>query len=167
MNAGLVLDPLSLRTADDFAQMSAALSDEDPGGEHVSRMRVLRQAPDLLAHPELARVYLVREDAVLVGMVMLAFTWSNELGGRIVYLDEIYVRPEHRGRALAGRMIDACGRVCAAEGCTWMQLEVAHTNVRARHVYQGMGFTEVPRTLMGRPLRADAVEDDAGTGTTG
>lgn len=53
------------------------------------------------------------------------------------------VDPQHRGRGLGGRLLDALLAAAAAAGVGRVFLEVRPSNVAARRLYDGRGFIEV------------------------
>ena len=46
------------------------------------------------------RLYLIENGGQTAGYALLALTFSNEAGGDVVWLDEIYIRPEFQGKGL-------------------------------------------------------------------
>ena len=78
---------------------------------------------------------------------MLTFGHSFELGGRDALIDELYVRPESRGRGLGRAGIEHAA-VCRAAGAGAIRLEVDDTNPDAPRLYDRMGFALDRRRLM-------------------
>ena len=70
--------------------------------------------------------------------MLLALTWSQEGGGLTVWVDELYVLPEFRGRGLGS----ACFRELRAlyPAAARFRLELAPDNLRARALYERMGY---------------------------
>ena len=68
--------------------------------------------------------------------------WSNELGGEVCTIDELYVDPEHRGRGHATRLLEELSARSAPglEGMVALALEVTPDNARARRFYERIGF---------------------------
>ena len=46
------------------------------------------------------RLYVIESGGRPAGYALLALTFSNEAGGDVVWLDEIYIRPEFQGKGL-------------------------------------------------------------------
>jgi ribosomal protein S18 acetylase RimI-like enzyme len=76
--------------------------------------------------------------------VFLTRLWSNELGGDIVFIDELWVAPERRGCGVGTAVIAHAMRTMAERGAVAFELEVTPGNARARALYERLGF---------RPLR--------------
>lgn len=84
------------------------------------------------------------------GYAVLAHSWSVEIGGAEVVLDELYV--VHRGLGTGGRAIEALAAECGRRGVRRMFLETERDNARARALYARCGFTEDDSIWMSRDL---------------
>lgn len=106
----------------------------------------------LLADERLGRAWLIRDDqagpASVAGYIFLTFGFSLEFGGRFGLVDELYVRPESRGRGLGAAALAFAGKTAARMGFHAIRLEVEHENKRAQELYRRIGFNAHPRDLM-------------------
>ena len=122
--------------------MFVALNREDAGQLQVGAENMRRTLHALRERPERGRAVVLDVDAELLGYALLIPFWSNELGGECCVLDELFVRPEARGRGHAGALIDAL----AKGSDVWpgdpvaIVLEVTSSNTRARALYRRHGF---------------------------
>lgn len=81
-----------------------------------------------------------------VAVAYLAWTWTLEHGGRVGWLEELYARPEHRGRGVGGALLEAvCARAREA-GCRALDLEVESSHARAIRLYERRAFRRLDRT---------------------
>ena len=87
------------------------------------------------------------EDGIPAGYALLSFTHSNESGGLVVWIEEVYVKADFRGRHLGTQfftwLFDAYGKQA-----TRFRLEVCASNPRARRLYERLGFTLLPYEQM-------------------
>ena len=60
---------------------------------------------------------------------------------RHAYLGFMYVKPEHRGKGLNNRIIEALKQWVISQGVTEMRLEVYNENLPAIRAYEKAGFT--------------------------
>jgi ribosomal protein S18 acetylase RimI-like enzyme len=134
-----------------IVEMCLALNREDPG-EPVSAEQVRRTLAAFRAEPVRGRVVVAQAGAEIVGYALLVSFWSNEYGGEICAIDELYVKPPHRAQGIGTSLFDAV----AADRALWgrrpvaLELEVTPDNARARALYERLGFRERNRTLRRR-----------------
>lgn len=84
-----------------------------------------------------ADVYIFEENGAAVGYGLLAFTHSQEAGGVVCWLEELYVEPALRSRGIGGAFLDFIkSEVKAAR----YRLEVEPDNVRVKALYEKNGF---------------------------
>ena len=77
---------------------------------------------------------------------LLALTWSNEAGGLCVWLEELMVDDEQRGKGIGSRMIAAVHE--KYNTAARYRLEVTESNVRAIALYTMLGFEGLPYRQM-------------------
>ena len=91
-------------------------------------------------------------DGRIVGYGMLSFTYSCEVGGQVVLLEELYFKEEFRGKGLGQQyfqwVFDRFGDAAR------LRLEVTDANPRAKALYQRLGFEVLDYVQMvkDRPL---------------
>lgn len=94
-------------------------------------------------------LYMLETEGRAVGYALTARTYQQEAGGEVVWIDEIYVRPEGRSRGLGREFL---AYVAERSGAARLRLEVAADNVRAKALYAAMGYEELPYEQMYRQL---------------
>jgi GNAT superfamily N-acetyltransferase len=88
---------------------------------------------------------------------ILFHNFSTFLGRRGLYLEDLFVRPEHRGRGYGKAMLLAAARIAHERGCgrfEWMALD---WNTPAIEFYKALGATEMPEWRLLR-VTGDALE---------
>ncbi len=108
--------------------------------DHEVPVEIMERSFDAAADPAepLLRGVLVMEDGEIAGYVYLTFCYSAEVGGRCVFIEEIFLKEQFRGRGL-GKDIMA-----------WMEaeypqvrrfrLEVTQVNQSAIRLYEKSGY---------------------------
>lgn len=135
--------------------------------EVLSMMEVFYASDALLVHPE--REVLVRtlrdsvsgspyvtgygfvEDGALVGYGMVSRSYSTEAGGICLWIEDIYIRPEFRGRGIGTaflRFVEESGKGSAVR----LRLEAEPENEKAISVYQSAGFRVLGYTQLVKEL---------------
>jgi ribosomal protein S18 acetylase RimI-like enzyme len=125
--------------------MVRALYVEDPS-PHTPDDRNVERTLGVLADAARGAALVVDdgEGSAPFGYAFLSRLWSNELGGDIVFIDEIWVAPERRSGGVGSAVIAHAIRMMRERGAVAFELEVTPDNARARALYERLGF---------RPLR--------------
>jgi GNAT superfamily N-acetyltransferase len=86
------------------------------------------------------------------GYCIVATMWSNEFGGHVAILDELFVEGAHRGTGLGALVMSAVERACVRGGITTIGLEVEPANAPARGLYERRGYEQSPRLYLRKDL---------------
>ncbi|MBP8810983.1 MAG: GNAT family N-acetyltransferase [Candidatus Accumulibacter meliphilus] len=134
--------PAEPRDDDDLIALSVALNAEDPGPAPVPAEHVRRTLATLRAAPSRGTALVLEVDGRPAGYAFLIGFLSNELGGDVCVIDELYVAPAHRGHGHATRLLDdlATGAAPYAAGAVALALETTPGNAAARRLYERVGF---------------------------
>lgn len=84
-------------------------------------------------------VLLVGEPAA--GLAVLSFRPNVWYEGPVAILDELYVRPDLRGRRLGSALLQAACDLLRDRGGTLMEINVDGEDTGARRFYEARGFT--------------------------
>ena len=88
-----------------------------------------------------AEGYVLEEQGTIVGYGMLAKSFSTEFGALCVWIEDIYVVDEWRGKGVGSAFISFVSE--KYKGCL-LRLEAEKENERALRVYEKSGFTVLP-----------------------
>jgi GNAT superfamily N-acetyltransferase len=106
----------------------------------------------LLSDRSRGSVLLAYHDTVPVGVAVLAYTFTLEHGGRVAWLDELFVSPAHRGRGTGRALLHRALDVARDRGCHAVDLEVDAHHLRAERLYEREGFVALPRRRWAKRL---------------
>jgi GNAT superfamily N-acetyltransferase len=127
------------------------LSQFDEHGIGVAADELREAVRALLVQPGMGSV-LLAYDPDPVGIAVLAYTWTLEHGGRVAWLDELFVFPKHRGRGVGLAMLRKALAVAREAGCRAVDLEVDVDHARAEHLYERERFRRLVRNRWVRKL---------------
>lgn len=121
----------------------------------LEMMKVFYASNALLIHPEEAVLRKTLADAIeagpyvegfvfccaeeLAGYGMVAKSYSTEMGGRCVWIEDIYIKPEFRGQGLGTgflQFVESRYRDWAVR----LRLEAEEDNEKAMNVYRNAGY---------------------------
>jgi GNAT superfamily N-acetyltransferase len=112
---------------------------------------LFRDGPALYGH-------VAEVDGAVVGFALWFLNFSTWRGTHGIYLEDLYVRPEHRGSGLGIALLKALARECVRRGCSrleWVVLEWLTTTIE---FYTSIGAVPMEEwktfRLTGEPLHA-------------
>jgi len=97
-------------------------------------------------------ILVARDGAHVVGMVNLLFTVSTAEGARAMMLEDMIVRPDHRGQGVGLALIEAAIARAAAKGCARITLLTDEDNTQAQWFYGRAGFRRSAMIPMRRAI---------------
>lgn len=80
------------------------------------------------------------DGGAVVGMVNLLFTVSTAEGARVMLLEDMIVRPDHRGQGVGLKLIETAIARATDEGCARITLLTDEDNTQAQWFYGRAGF---------------------------
>ena len=137
------------------AGMSMALYGDAAAGMGITPSQVHATLDRFRAEPLRGRALVLDSRGTLAGFCLLASFWSNELGGEVCVIDELYLKEEWRGCGHATALIEAL----KTDRSLWplppvaFELEVSPKNPDARRLYERLGFHDKHNATMRLSLR--------------
>lgn len=124
----------------EFLAMSAEFYASDAVTHNVPQHFHEATFDELMASETYLECYLLEADGKIAGYALLAKTFSHEAGGKVLWLEELYVRREYRSKGLGKEFFS----VLEARGdAARLRLEVEPKNDRAKSLYRRMGFKKL------------------------
>ena len=97
---------------------------------------------EIMRSDEYADCYFVIKDGDVAGYMLLAYTFSQEAGGKTAWIEEIYILPEVRSMGLGNDLFDFIKAEIEPD-CARLSLEVEADNIRAKKLYKSLGFKQL------------------------
>lgn len=101
-----------------------------------------------------------------VGFALWFLNFSTWRGVHGVYLEDLYVRPTHRGHGLGRALLAALAGVCAERGYARLEWSVLNWNEPSIAFYRGIGALPMDEWTTFR-LEGEALDALAGHGRSG
>jgi GNAT superfamily N-acetyltransferase len=143
--------PATERDDDVVVELCLRLYEEDPGPLAGDGRPMRKTLARLRREPWRGRSIVLDVDQQVVGYALLIAYWSNEFGGEVCAVDELYVLHDLRSRGHGAALIQAIER-----GDVWgtpiaaIALAVTPGNTRARRLYERLGFAAVGVSMVKR-----------------
>ncbi len=94
---------------------------------------------ELLRSDTYAAAYMLEENSIAIGYALLAKTFSQEAGGMVIWVEELYVRSAFRGKGIGSAFLrDLVNNPPA--GTKRIRLEAEKENEAAVRLYRSLGF---------------------------
>ena len=126
------------------AEMISALYQGDPDNPFMTQKKIQLTFEMLERHPDYGHVLVFEQKKQIVGYALLINFWSNEFGGLLLTIDELFVIPAIRNQGIGTAFI----RYLIASRYNKfvaLKLEVLPYNTRALKLYQSLGFQQADR----------------------
>lgn len=126
----------------DFIKMCMDFYNTD-GVDHSIPVSNMEKTFNLLMEGlDFAKAYVCEKNNKTSGYILLALTYSNEAGGMVVWLDEIYVKPEFRSQGIGSELIDFVIEKYKNK-ISRFRLEITESNIGAKKLYLSKGFKDL------------------------
>lgn len=136
------------------------LAEFEKAPDEVVATEALMQEALFGAHP--AAEALIAEDGdTPVGMAVFFHNFSTWTGVRGIWLDDLYVTPEARGKGAGTALLKAVARIAVERGCARYEWWVLDWNQRAIDLYRSMGAQAMDEWTVQR-VSGDALRKLAG-----
>lgn len=131
---------------EEYLSMAKAFYESDAVLEKVPEENFSRTLDLLLTQNPYAKGYIFEDEGKPLGYALLALTYSQEAGGEVVWLEEIYVKPSARGKGYGHAFFAFLEK--EFPNAKRFRLEVEKENEGAVSLYEKLGFRFFPYDQM-------------------
>ena len=135
---------LYIRLAEEFYSSDAVL-------HPIPRTYIERTADEALQSDAYAEIYLLECEGEPAGYGLTARTFSQEAGGSVLWIEELYIREQFRSRGL-GREFFSYIEEKNKDRTARIRLEVEEKNTRAASLYERLGYEKLDYKQMVKDL---------------
>ncbi len=112
--------------------------------EHLVAADVGRLRDELAATPPMIEALLAWDGGRAVGFALYFSNYSTFLGRRGIYLEDLFVLPQARGRGIGRRLMLQVAGLAVERGCGRFEWTVLDWNQPAIDFYRGLGAELLP-----------------------
>lgn len=106
---------------------------------------IIKTFEELMNSDNYAQCYIFEKDNKKAGYALLAKTFSQEAGGVVLWIDELYISPEFRSQGLASSFFKYLKESSKAAR---LRLEFCPDNLKAIEIYKRHGFKDLKYNQM-------------------
>jgi GNAT superfamily N-acetyltransferase len=140
-------------TIEDLPQLTDLLTDlftmeEDFKPDHMKQTRGLQL---LLEQPNRGRIFVLRHNGMILGMINLLFTISTAEGGFVILLEDVIVHRDHRHQGFGDRLLMQAVAYAKQKNFLRITLLTDRLNNESQRFFKRHGFFEssmVPMRLL-------------------
>jgi GNAT superfamily N-acetyltransferase len=143
------MEPISTSAAteQDCPECAALLVEQlSDHGVHVSAESLCQVLEQVVADEQRGFMYLARAEGRVIGVAYVATILSAEHVGQAAWLEELYVTPAWRQRAVGSALLAAVLERARAAGMVAVDLEIDAGHSRAASLYERTGFHRLERS---------------------
>lgn len=136
----LIVRPIEQRDREAYTEMVRIFYHSDAVMHPIPDAYIDRTFEELMRSDRYAEARMLEADGEIVGYALLAKTFSQEAGGTVVWVEELYVKPACRGQGFGRAFLEQLAATLPPE-VKRIRLEVEHENEGAVRLYESLGFT--------------------------
>ena len=145
-------------TLEDLPQLTELLTElftleGDFEPDPTRQMRGLRM---LLEQPSRGRIFVLKQNGAILGMINLLFTISTAEGGSVIILEDLIIQQDYRGHGLGSRLLNYALDYAKKKDFKRITLLTDRVNAEAQRFYKRHGFFESAMLPMRYVLSEDS-----------
>ena len=111
---------------------------------HLVQVTPEKLRPQLFGERPAAEALVAERDGEVVAFALFFTNFSTFLAQPGLYLEDLYVKPEHRGAGIGRALLVKLASLAVERECGRFEWSVLDWNVDAIKFYEGMGATVMP-----------------------
>jgi len=159
MNENVVIEPATEADLDELSQLLGELfaQESDFRPDKDKQLRGLRL---IFEQPSRGRVFVLRCDGAIVGMINLLFTISTAEGGFVMLLEDLVVHKRYQGHGYGARLLRHAIDFATKKNFLRITLLTDRPENLAQEFFRRHGFVESSMIPMRLWLKSQANSDD-------
>lgn len=131
----------------EYFQMAEAFYHSDAAVSNLTKGQLKRTFQEIMKDSPYVKGVMICEGASIVGYALLTFSWSCEMDGIVITVDELFVKPNYRSHRYGSKFFKWLETAYDIDDYSYF-LEVNPENPRARQLYERLGFRTCPYIAM-------------------
>lgn len=107
--------------------------------DNIPMENILNTYNEIVSSSPYVKAYLIEEEEETAGYGLISLTYSNEAGGLVVWIEELYIIEKFRGLGLGSKFLNFIETKFSGEAKRF-RLEISKTNKSAQRLYLREGY---------------------------
>ena len=131
-------------TLEDLPQLTDLLTDlfEQEGDFTPDRAKQMRGLRLILEQPSRGRIFVLRQNGMILSMINLLFTISTAEGGFVILLEDVIVHRDFRGHGFGGKLLEHAIDYARKKDFLRITLLTDRINEESQRFFKAHGFFE-------------------------
>ena len=144
--------------AEDLDELSSLLGElfSEESDFRPNKEKQLRGLRLIFEQPNRGRVFVLRRDRSIVGMINLLFTISTAEGGFVILLEDLVIHKGYRGHGYGSMLLDYAVEFARQKNFKRITLLTDRPELRSQSFFRKHGFYESPMLPMRLLLSAES-----------
>jgi GNAT superfamily N-acetyltransferase len=146
----VVIEPATFEDLDELSVLLVELFSEE-SDFRPDRHKQLRGLRLIFEQPNRGRVFVLRQDRTIVGMINLLFTISTAEGGFVMVLEDLVVHKSFQGKGYGSRLLEYAIEFAKQKNFLRITLLTDRPELRSQELFKRFGFNEssmIPMRLL-------------------
>ena len=136
----LSIEPATVQDTDEILKLIRALAEYENLSEEVVATRE-KISGTLFGEKPFAECLLARLEKKVVGFALFFHNYSTFLGQPGIYLEDLFVQQEFRGKGIGGKLLQAVAQIAVQRNCGRLEWAVLDWNEPAINFYDSLDAT--------------------------
>jgi GNAT superfamily N-acetyltransferase len=153
MSENVVIEPATEADLDELSDLLADLFSHE-GDFRPNKEKQLRGLRLIFEQPNRGRVFVLRRDGVIVGMINLLFTISTAEGGFVVVLEDLVIHKKYQSHGYGSKLLEYAIDFCRKKNFLRVTLLTDRPENVAQEFFRRHGFHDssmIPMRLLITP----------------
>ena len=130
---------IKARDKDIFVQMAKEFYKSEAVISEIPAQNILNTFDEVNSNSPYAKAYIIEHDGDTAGYALIGITYSNEAGGLVVWVEEIFIKENFRGLGLGSEFLSYVEQEFGDKAKRF-RLEISHDNDSAQRLYERKGY---------------------------
>jgi GNAT superfamily N-acetyltransferase len=156
----VVIEPATEADLDELSQMLSELFAQE-GDFRPDKEKQLRGLRLIFEQPSRGRVFVLRQNGAIVGMINLLFTISTAEGGFVILLEDLVIHKEYQGKGYGTKLLQHAIDFAKQKNFLRITLLTDRPENLAQEFFRHHGFVEssmIPMRLWVTPQQSNHTE---------